>query len=91
MTHPPRRVGEGDYVEHGEALASTPEEFIIAAAERISARGRQEGLWYEGWQADYAAAVAGGDNDACELLLDVLIAFDTFQGQKRPTRLRRVT
>lgn len=71
-------------------IADSSDDFIAAAGERIASRGRQERRWYEGWRNDYDGAVAAGDDDACELLLDVLVAFDAFQGSKHPTRLRRI-
>lgn len=75
-----------------ETLDHAPDitEFIAAAAERIANRGRQERHWVGSWQAEYEQSCTVCDDDACELLLDALVAFDAFQAQKRPTRLRRV-
>ena len=71
-------------------ITAGSEDFIAAVSERISVRGRQERQWFEDWKADYHAAGEAGDNDGCELLLDILVAFDALLAKKRPNCLRRV-
>lgn len=63
---------------------------IASAGERIGARRPQERDWFASWEADYHGAAAAGDEDGCELLLDVLVAYDAFQSTQRPTRLHRI-
>lgn len=76
--------------ERDAHITAGSEDFIAAVCERVSVRGRQERRWFEDWKAGYDAAGEAGDEDACELLLDILVAFDALLAEKRPSRLRRV-
>jgi hypothetical protein len=52
---------------------------IAELGEKLSRRGRTERVWFEQWRADYGAACEEGDEEACELLVDVLVAFERWQ------------
>jgi len=57
---------------------------------RLCSLGETERAWFEGWQAEFDAVTATGDEDTCALLVDMLVAFDGWQREDEATddRLR---
>lgn len=55
------------------------ESFIRDVGERVSRRGEDERDWFAEWCAEFDAAREEADEDACTLLVDILVAFDNWQ------------
>jgi hypothetical protein len=49
---------------------------------RLCSLGEAERDWFEGWQAEFDAVSAAGDEEACALLVDMLIAFDHWRREE---------
>ena len=71
--------------ERDAPITAWSRDFIAAVGERISARRRQERQWFEDWKADYDAAGEAGDEDGCELLLDILSRSTLCSQRNAPT------
>jgi hypothetical protein len=56
---------------------------VREVAERLCSRGQTEREWFEGWQAEFDAVTADADDEARAVLVDMLIAFDHWQRDKR--------
>jgi hypothetical protein len=52
---------------------------LIRDVERRASRGAAESEWFEQWREEFDAVAADGDEEACRLLADILIAFDRWQ------------
>ena len=59
-------------------------DLIREIRDRLSCRGAAECEWFERWQAEFDAVAADGEEEACELLVDVLVAFDRWQADEHP-------
>ena len=62
------------------------DELIREMRERLCSRGQAEREWFDAWQDEFDAVAAEGDDDgdgeACALLIDALVAFDCWQGDR---------
>jgi hypothetical protein len=60
-------------------VSTTDAGLVRNACQRLC-RSEQSGReWFEEWQAEFDAVAADGHEEACALLVDILIAYDHWQ------------
>ena len=59
-------------------------DLIREIRDRLSCHGAAECECLDRWQEEFDAVAADGDDEACALLVDVLVAFDKWQADERP-------